>query len=71
MKNLANFREDHFSRRNVLVGFGLLGINAVLPSLPKVFASGVAKNFTSIEELQNAIDLANTGAWRSYRPFGR
>jgi len=54
-------KNDLFSRRHVLVGFGLLGINAVLPPLPKVFASGVARNFTSIEELQNAIDLANTG----------
>ena len=61
MKNIDNFREGLFSRRHVLVGFGLLGIYAVLPPFPKVFASGVAKNFTSIEELQNAIDLANPG----------
>ena len=50
-----------FSRRNILMGFGLLGINAVLLPLPKVLGSGVTKNCTSVEELQNALNIANAG----------
>ena len=61
MKKIEDSQEGIFSRRNILMGLGLLGINAVLLPLPKVFASGVTKNCTSVEELQATIDIANAG----------
>ena len=48
-----------FSRRNLLVGLGLVGASTVFPSLVK--ASGAVKNYNNIDDLQRAIDVANEG----------
>ena len=61
MGKLPDGRRGTFSRRNLLMGLGLLGAGAVMPRLPQASASGVVKNFTSLEELQRAIDDANVG----------
>jgi poly(beta-D-mannuronate) lyase len=61
MANAQEYFRESLSRRNILVGFGIMGINAVLLPLPKVAASGFVKNYTSVEELQVALDLANAG----------
>lgn len=59
---MTKFSDDFdgaLSRRNLLVGFGLLSATAALPSIAN--ATGDLKNFTTIEDLQQAIDLANLG----------
>ena len=61
MSKVVDQQGDVFSRRNVLTGLGVIGIGTVLSPLPKVFASSVTKNCSSVEELQDAIDLANVG----------
>lgn len=61
MKNFQEIYEDEFTRRNFLMGLGFLGVSSILPSLPRASAAGVTKTFSSIEELQRAINSANIG----------
>lgn len=61
MKNFQEIYEDEFTRRNFLMGLGFLGVSSILPPLPRASAAGVTKTFSSIEELQRAINSANIG----------
>jgi len=59
MSKSSDIQDGAFSRRNLLLGFGLVGATAAMPTLAN--AAGVIKNFSTIEDLQQAIDLANVG----------
>lgn len=61
MRKPEDQQGSSFSRRNILTALGVIGLGTVLSPLPKVFASSVTKNYFSVKELQNAIDLANIG----------
>ena len=61
MAKSADNQEAAFSRRNVLMGLGLLGASAVISPLAKASAVGVNRNFTSLEALQRGIDNSNVG----------
>ena len=61
MAKSAVSQETVFSRRNVLMGLGLLGASAVIAPLARASAVGVNIDFTSLEALQRGIDIANVG----------
>jgi len=61
MEKSREFLRETFSRRNLLKSFGIIGANSLLQPPSKASAIGVTKNFTSVAELQRAIDLANPG----------
>jgi poly(beta-D-mannuronate) lyase len=53
--------KNSISRRNILQGFGAIGASTVLSTLTSVSASAATKSFTSVKELQRAIDTASPG----------
>ena len=61
MNNSKISLRETFSRRKLLKNIGLMGAISVLLPLTKASASGNNKDFTSVPELQRAIELASSG----------
>lgn len=55
------YLKNSISRRNILQGFGAIGASTVLSAFTPISASAATKVFTSVKELQRAIDAASPG----------